>query len=504
NSLLITDTRYSLSKIEKMIDSLDVYVPIKEIFTVKHALAEELLDRVKSLLSEAGKAEVDKITNTIILIDSKDYLEKIKLMLASEDTIEKQTKAQSFSLKYAQANSMGSVVKDLLTPSGKLEADPSINSLLITDTRYSLMRIGQLISKLDHFRPSERFFEFKFALASEVAEIARPYLSDKGKIEVNETENQIMVTDTSRNLKKIEELLADLDTPQKQMKKEKFLIKYTSLKDLAEVVKESLSPEGKLRIDPSSSTLTVQDSSYHLFQIEKIVARLDIFQPRKKTYKISFAPLSLAKEKVEDLISDKGTVEIQKETSSLVVVDVKKSLDDIDKLVKEIDTLEGQLVTKRFFLKYLTPQEAKSELQAVISEHGKIHLPQAEGAQSRSSPRDYIIIPQEKVASPEENNRSDQKTQVENNIIYVTDLKRNIPRIEEVVKEMKERAEEVAVRNFYIKEGSLERIAIAIANMLGVPPEEIQGIELKKEEGKWMEMEVPSPSVNLGTIGPGE
>jgi len=68
---------------------------------------------------------------------------------------------------------------------------------------------------------------------------------------------------------------------------------------------------------------------------------------------------------------------------------------------------------------------------------------------------------------------------------------------------MNGRAEETAVRTFYIKEGSLERIAIAIANMLGVKPEEIQGMELKQEEGEWMEMEVPSLSINLGTIGPG-
>ncbi|GAH79473.1 unnamed protein product, partial [marine sediment metagenome] len=98
---------------------------------------------------------------------------------------------------------------------------------------------------------------------------------------------------------------------------------------------------------------------------------------------------------------------------------------------------------------------------------------------------------------PEEN-----KIDVENNIIYVTDLKRNMPRIDQEIKKMNGRSEETAVRTFYIKEGSLERIAIAIANMLGVKPEEIQGIELKEEEGKWMQMSVPSLAIDLGKIGP--
>ncbi|GAG59763.1 unnamed protein product, partial [marine sediment metagenome] len=273
---------------------------------VKYALAEQLLDRVKGLLSEAGKAEVDEITNTIILTDTKASLEKIKLMLTSEDTIGKQMTTQSFTLKYAQANSIGSAVKDLLTPSGKLELDPSTNSLLITDTKYSLLRTGQLISKLDYFRPSQKLFTPKFALASEVKKIAGHYLSDKGEIEVNEAENQIMVTATSRNLKKIEDLLADLDSPSKQMKKEKFLIKYISLEDAVDLVKENLSPQGTLKIDPPSSTLTVEDTSYHLFQIEEIVARLDTFQPQKRIYKISFAPLSLVATRVEDFLSDQG------------------------------------------------------------------------------------------------------------------------------------------------------------------------------------------------------
>ncbi len=388
-------------------------------------------------------------------------------------------------------------------PVARFENVPVLKALEIIleffDYQYE---IGDNIIRVSPIPLLSQNFTLKSALASEVVETARFYLSDKGKIKVNEAENQIMVTATSYNLKKIEDLIADLDTPSKQMKQEKFLIRYTSLEEIAKAVKETLSPQGTLKRDPSSSTLTVEDTSYHLFQIEKIVVRLDTFQPQKRIYKISFAPLSEVKGKIEDFLSDQGKVDEQEETSSLVVVDVAKNLKRIDGLVKQTDILEGQLVTKRFFLKYLTPQEAESELQGVISEYGKIRLPYSEETQSRSNTRDYIMIPQEGMDSPEESNPSDDKTQVENNMIYVTDLKRNMPQIDEEIKEMNGRAEEIAVRTFYIKEGSLERIAIAIANMLGVKPEEIQGIELKEEEGKWMQMSVPSLAIDLGKIGP--
>ncbi|MFQ5835159.1 MAG: secretin N-terminal domain-containing protein [bacterium] len=475
-------------------------------FAFKSALVAEVASSLKPLLSEVGKIELNQETNSLLITDKKERMEEIAGAILKLDEPDRQLSTHSFNLKFVQAEALFPLIQPHLSRLGKLEVDSSTNSLIITDTRYNLVRIGQLISKLDYFRPSQKLFTLKLALASEVAKTVALYLSDKGKIEVNEAENQIMVTATSHNLKKIEDLVADLDTPLKQMKQKEFLIRYTSLEEMAKVVKETLSPQGTLKKDPPSSTLTIEDTSYHLFRIEKLVARLDSFQAqkKKKTYEIRFASLSLVKERMENLLSDKGTVEIQKETSSLMVVDVRKSLDRIDKLVKEIDTLEDQLVIKRFFLKYLTPREAESELQGVISEHGKIRLPQAENVQSRSSTRDYIMIPQEGMDSPEESSLSDNKTQVGNNIIYVTDLKRNMRRIEEVVKEMNGRSEEIAVRTFHIKEGSLERIAIAIANMLGVKPEEIEGIELKEEKGKWMEMEVPSPSVNLGTIGPGE
>jgi hypothetical protein len=60
-------------------------------------------------------------------------------------------------------------------------------------------------------------------------------------------------------------------------------------------------------------------------------------------------------------------------------------------------------------------------------------------------------------------------------------------------------ASKTVTRTFYIKEGSVERIALTIANMIGIPPEKIEGIQLRKIS--WMEMQLTSPSIDLGNIG---
>jgi len=54
-------------------------------------------------------------------------------------------------------------------------------------------------------------------------------------------------------------------------------------------------------------------------------------------------------------------------------------------------------------------------------------------------------------------------------------------------------------QTFYIKEGSVEKIALTIASMLGVSPDKIKGLKLKK--GSWMQMQITSPTIDLGNIG---
>jgi hypothetical protein len=202
-------------------------------------------------------------------------------------------------------------------------------------------------------------------------------------------------------------------------------------------------------------------------------------------------------------------LEVKEEISRFTSIDVRKNLDKMDSLFTEMDVLENRLVEKRYLLKYLTPEEARDYLllKNIISEYGEIRVPvvrEKVESESADGESDYIIIPQEMPDNPEE--IKVESTQVdlpeeEENVIYITDLKRNIPKIDEAIEKMNSssRAEEIINRTFYIGEGSLERIALAMANILGIEPGDIEGLEPK---GEWMQMEVPTLEINLGTVGP--
>lgn len=365
-----------------------------------------------------------------------------------------------------------------------------------------------------------RIFPLKFALASEIASSLESLLllSPEGTLQVDEERNELVIMDASHYLEKVGDLLKALDTPEKQIKKESFPIKYARIEDLALLLGENLSPEGNLQVDEERSLISIEDTSFYLFKLERLIQEEDRFVPKKKRYRIRFAPLNLVAEKAEEVLSDKGELEIQEDTSSFLVTDVEKNLEKIEKLVSTIDNLEDQLITKKYFLTYLTPEEAHVSLQNVITSYGEIRLPRMRTVGEESQEKEeYILIPREEPVRREtvservlerqlsepgsEKLPSLEESEGEDNVIYVTDLKRNIPNIDALITYLNgaETAAQIITKTFYIKEGSLERMALAMANILGINPDDIEGLDPK---GEWMEMKVQTLEIELGTVGP--
>jgi hypothetical protein len=154
----------------------------------------------------------------------------------------------------------------------------------------------------------------------------------------------------------------------------------------------------------------------------------------------------------------------------------------------------------------------------LITDYGEIDAPRMHRTSERSQEEEeFILIPQEEAAPREtvservlERQLSEpasgkvlslEESETEDNVIYVTDLKRNIGKIDELITRLNgaETAGEIITKTFYVQEGSVERMALAMANILGISPDDIEGLE---PEGEWMEMRVSSLEIDLGTMGP--
>ena len=492
----------------------------KMVFPLKFALASEIASSLESLLllSPKGTIQVDEEVNSLLVRDKRPYLEEIASFIQGLDSAEKQLRSKSFSPQFLRAEKLTSLIKGHLSDKGKIETYPSTNSLLITETSYHLRKITSLVQSLDTFQPEKKVFPLKFALASDMEKTIKGYLSPDGTLEMNEERNELAVTDTPYYLEKAGNLLADLDSPEKQIRKESFPIKYARIKDVERILEENRSPQGQIEVDEERSLINIEDTSFYLFKLERLIQKEDSFIPKKKRYYVKFTPLILVAEEAEEILSDKGELEIQEDTSSLVVNDVEKNLEKIEKLVNTIDNLEDQLITKKYFLTYLTPEEAHVSLQNVITSYGEIRLPKVRGTGGQTQEKEeYILIPREEPAPREtvservlerqlsepgsEELLSLEEGETEDNVIYVTDLKRNIPNIDALITYLNgaETASQIITKTFYIQEGSLERMALAMANILGINPDDIEGLDPK---GEWMEMKVQTLEIELGTVGP--
>jgi len=592
---VVKDTSYNLSKIEKLIEERDIFIPLKKTYEIKFAPLSSLAEQIEDILSDKGTLEIKEETFRFTVIDAKKNLDIIDTLVKKEDILERQLISpvqfeeeslknvlslfsdevrinmfvspevegevtlrlgkptpfldaleavlmqnycqyeiedniimvskmpifsKSFSLEYALASSITSSVNALISSEGSLHLDEATNTIIVSDKKEKIEEIAAFIAGLD--TPAKQLqsksFSVEFILADEVASLLEDYLSAEGKIEVDPLANTLLLTETSRNFVQLEKLLSSLDIPDRQISEKSFSAKYLYLEELANLVEEELSPLGEKREDKDKAIVIVKDSLYNLSKIEKLIEERDVFIPLKKTYEIKFAPLSSLAEEIEDILSEEGRILETREDSytedsgTIAVEDVQKNLDRVDELVSREDTLEAQLIRrKRYVLKYLTPYEAKYYLEVnnVVNEHGKIHPPkmkEKEEVGNVKAQSDYIIIPQETVGNPEE--IEVQSTQVdlpeeEENVIYITDLKRNIPKIDETIEEMNSpsRAEEMVAMAFNIPQGSLESIVIAMAYIIGMNPEDIQGIKIREGETEWIKMKVASPTIDLGDIG---
>ncbi len=591
--LVIEDTSYNLSRIQKLVEEIDIFIPIKKTYEIKFAPLSSMAEQIDDLLSQQGSLETREKTSSVAVVDVKKNLDRIDVMIKKEDILENQLVSpvqfeeeslrdvlklfsdevrmnifispevkgevtlrlgkpipflealeavltqnycqyeiedniimvskmpiftESFSLEYALASSVASSINTLLSSEGNFQLNEATNTIIVKDKEEKIEEIAAFIADLDTpaKQRQSKSFSIKFVSADSVASLLEGYLSPEGKIKIDPLANTLLLTETSRNFAQLERLLSSLDIPARQISEKSFSAKYLYVEELANLVEEELSPLGEKREDKDKAIVIVKDSLYNLSKIEKLIEERDVFVPLKKTYEIKFAPLSSLVEQIEDILSQEGKILEAREDSdtedsgTIVVEDVKKNLDRVKELVNREDTLEAQLIRrKRYVLKYLTPYEAKYYLEVnnVVSEHGKIHPPKMREKVETGNVNDqseYIIIPQETVENPEEIKVESAQADLpegEENVIYITDLKRNIPKIDEAIEEMNgsSRAEEIISQTFYIREGSLERIALAMANILGINPGDIEGLEPK---GEWMQMEVPTLEINLGTVGP--
>ncbi|OGG51577.1 MAG: hypothetical protein A3F84_06440 [Candidatus Handelsmanbacteria bacterium RIFCSPLOWO2_12_FULL_64_10] len=207
-----------------------------ETFRVSHAQANALQQALLQLKSEGGKLSVDGRTNSLVVMDHPEVIAQMEAVLQRLDV---PSVMRVVPLKHIAVSVMASVVQKMLSPGGKMEADPAQNQIIIWDIESNVDHVVDLIQKYDQTPFVEtRVFALNYASAEEVsAQVQKELTQGVGVVRADPKTHSLIVTDLPDRLALISRIVGALDAQRKQV-----LIE-------AKIVQVALKDQYKLGVD---------------------------------------------------------------------------------------------------------------------------------------------------------------------------------------------------------------------------------------------------------------
>jgi|GEM_PF-910873 len=349
NSLIVEDGAYQLSQIEKALSSLEENnrVPQKKIFKLTYAQAKQMIPLLKDLLSPQGSLKVKE--GNLVVEDNNWVIGRIGERLKKLDTFNSQKKTKAYHLRYIEASKLieldrfKKAIRDKLTPKAKVKLGPGMNELIVTEVAWKFNEVNKLISDFDIYQPKKLIYPLKYALAKNISKSVEPFLSDKGKIEIDEEKNSLILYDSPYHLSIIKKKLPELDSFEKTKLKERIFLKYMEIKQAREVIRKEKSPQAEiLKEDASTNSILLEEAPYGVVRIKEKLKELDTFdrQKVKRLYHLKYTSPKKIVNVLYLFLSDKG--ELFSQDKAIVVIDCPYHQDKIKQIIKILDTPDNK------------------------------------------------------------------------------------------------------------------------------------------------------------------
>jgi len=333
----------------------------KKVFSFRYAIAEEMANQIKGIISSQGTMEInpkEAPSNSILVRDSEDKVEVIQKMLSRMGTFKEQRREKVFPLRFSSLEEAKEALSPLLSSKGNIRMDKEKYNLIIEDGAYQLMRIKEALASLEkHNQKLQRkSFSLKYIQRGDITPLLKKILSPRGNIYIKK--NRLMVVDNNWVIQKIAEKIAKLDDFNSQKKSEVFFLKYVKADILysSEEFKKTLSSvlcnKATIKVDADRNALVVIALKWHLDEVKKNIKKFDIYQPEEMSYQAKYcfaAPLS---KKIIPFLSDKGEVKVDEEENSIFVKDSSYHLALIKEKLTCFDNFEKEKREEIIHLKY--------------------------------------------------------------------------------------------------------------------------------------------------------
>ncbi len=183
---------------------------------LRHANAEQVLKSIFQLKSKNGNVIADQRSNSLILVDLPAVLAEMDSVIKMVDVA---LQTQSFLLSHVPVQHLAEIVKTMLSPAGKVEMDPASNHLLVIDEPERLQRVAEFVKNADVPSPAVlEILPLQYAKAEEVAARMKDELTPGvGSVVADKTTNKLFIRDLPDMLPYLQQFVQALDQKTRQV-----------------------------------------------------------------------------------------------------------------------------------------------------------------------------------------------------------------------------------------------------------------------------------------------
>lgn len=194
---------------------------IRKIFVLKYIKAEDArkaLENVKT--KDIGQMAADPRTNKLIVTDLPQVVELIKRML---DEIDVQLMTRVFYIRHADVSDIADKIQNYKSAPGTIDVDPKSHQIIVSDIFQNIKRMEMLIELLD-VGPEMRVYDLNNIGsggkgADELSKAIEQVLTKNADVfwQIDEKSGTLIVQDVPEVHERVEQVLAALDRPIKQV-----------------------------------------------------------------------------------------------------------------------------------------------------------------------------------------------------------------------------------------------------------------------------------------------
>jgi type II secretory pathway component GspD/PulD (secretin) len=371
-----------------------VFGGISRMFCLDFQRAESIKPLIESSLTKTGTMGIDPWSNTVVVNDTVENLQKMESLIARLDQGFMQRR---FQLTHAKATEVAQIIERIYPKEGSIQVDTRTNSILVFSSQGSVARIEELIARLDQDRIT-RVFPIRFQPAADLARQLSGLLGSSGgfgaaggvgtagaagdtagasatgsslrssrsalfdPIVVSETTNQIIATGSAAEIDYIASLIEELDSqiitttiPLKRLKAAMVMPQISHLASRPE----------NITADPEGNTLIIRDNSNNVDQIRKVLLELDEALVTK-VITLQFALASDVENVLRALVTNPEAFRADLRTNQIVICDSASQVARMEEIIAKLDA-EDAYFTRTFHLQHAPASSVAGVIETFLS-----------------------------------------------------------------------------------------------------------------------------------------